>query len=84
MIDNPGNLKLELTPDQLEAISGGTYTPEQEQELLGYLRMGKASGMTKEKVLSMVPMFFASLSSKYPDVTMQEVTDYITSTWDSL
>ena len=64
MIDNPGNLKLELTPDQLEAISGGTYTPEQEQELLGYLRMGKASGMTKEKVLSMVPMFFASLSSK--------------------
>lgn len=84
MADKFGDMAFELTPDQLEGISGGSYTAEQAAQLSGYLRMAKNAGMTKEQVLAMVPGLFASLSAQYPDVTMQEVTDYINSHWDSL
>ncbi len=84
MEKNLGNLSLELTADQLESVSGGTYTPQQAALLSGYLKMAKQGGTTKEQVLSMVPVLFSSLSSQYPDVTMQEVIDYINANWDKL
>ena len=79
-----GFLKAELSPEQLGVVSGGTYTPEQAQQLQDVLKAAKSAGMSQQDVLNMVPTYFGLLSSQYPDVTLDEVTGFINNQWANL
>ena len=74
----------ELSLDQLDSVAGGVITASQKITLNSLLKQAKGSGMSVDAVLGMIPGYYNSLHAMYPDVTLEEVQDYITEMWDNL
>ena len=75
---------VEITPEQMEAVNGGVITSEQQNLLWSILKTAKNSGYTKNAVLNMVPGFYDTYHSSYPNVTISDITNFINAVWDSL
>ena len=73
-----------LSLDDLAGVAGGTHTQEEEALLRTALISAKQSGYTKEMVLSLIPLLYTIYHKDHPNVTKQEVVDYINQNWDSL
>lgn len=74
----------ELTPNQMEAASGGTMTSSEISFMKTALAAGKAAGVTKETVLAVLPQYFNYYHEAHPNVTLSEVQAWINSNWNSL
>ena len=73
---------IELSPDDLDQVSGGIITKEGADWLTKRIREGKAAGSTKENVA-----FFARYSSgKGPlaHATPNEVSQWVLEHWDRI
>ncbi len=79
-----GEQTVELSLDDLAGVAGGSYTQEEETTLRNALIAAKQSGMSKETVLGYVNLLYNSYHKDHPNVTKQEVIDYINQNWDSL
>ena len=79
-----GEVVTELKLDELGLVSGGVMTDSQMDLLRSGLTQAKQSGMTKEEVLRYVPTYYRLLHPQYPNVTLDEVIDYINQNWDLL
>jgi len=86
MLEN--NLKkaemAKLSNEQLEKVTGGVITAQQQSMLNNVLKQAKASGISKEEVLSLVPSYYNALHNQYPNVTLAELQAYINENWDKL
>lgn len=78
----PGMIELNL--DDMDKITGGVMTSGEKSTLSYYLKMAKDANLTMDQVLAFVPQFFPVYSPKYPNVTMQDVTDYIKNVYPTL
>lgn len=76
--------KYELDLDQLNGVTGGVITDSQKATLNSVLKMAKGSGMSLENVMGMIPGYFDSLHNMYPNVTLEEIQDYVTETWETI
>ena len=74
----------ELSPEQMSLVNGGTMTSAEQGMLYSALKAAKASGISMETVIGMVPGYYKALSSQHPNVTQAEVIAYINSVWASL
>ena len=52
--------------------------------LIDGLKLAKATGVSKAKVLELLPQYFDMLSSQFPGTTMKEVKDYINKNWNKI
>ncbi len=75
---------VELALDQLDSVVGGVITPAQKATLNGVLKMAKKSGKSLDDVIASILGYYNSLHAMYPDVTLEEVQDYVLETWDSI
>ena len=48
------------------------------------LKQQKNEGKTLEEILALIPDLFESLHSAYPNVTLEEIQEYVSGSWDSL
>ena len=74
----------ELNLEELETVSGGKITEEGEKLLRQGLKLAKATGVSKAKVLELLPQYFDSLKSQFPGTTLKEVKDYINKNWSKI
>lgn len=74
----------ELGFDQLEEVSGGKISAEGEKLLVNGLKLAKATGVTKAKVLELLPQYFDQLKSQFPGTTLKETKDYINKNWNKI
>lgn len=75
---------IELSDEQLDVVNGGKITPKGEKMLIDGLKLAKTTGVSKAKVLELLPQYFDMLSSQFPGTTMKEVKDYINKNWNKI
>jgi len=83
MADN-NNEFINLDPKILDAISGGVITPDEEEELKTNLAKIKSMGISQDMVWAQLPTFFEMYKSSYPNITIEEIEDFIKKNWDSV
>lgn len=76
--------KLELNSEQLGEVTGGKITAEGEKRLVSGLKLAKATGVSKAKVLELLPQYYDQLKDQFPGTTLKEVKDYINKHWSSI
>ena len=76
--------ELELSPELLEAVSGGTVDDSQEQTILNILRRTKAIGTPKESIVRYIIMACAISGGVLEGVTAEEIQSIADTYWDSL
>ena len=76
--------KLELGFEQLEEVTGGKITAEGEKRLVAGLKLAKATGVSKAKVLELLPQYYDQLKDQFPGTTLKEAKDYINKHWSSI
>ena len=74
----------ELSLDDMDKVSGGTMTSSDRATLKSFLKMAKEMNLSLDQVLSYVPQYFPLYTSKYPNVTMDEVIKYIRAVYPKL
>ena len=81
-LNNFGDYELNL--DQLNGVTGGVITDSQKTTLNYVLKQAKNAKMSLDDVMALIPGYYDTLHSSYPDVTLEEVQTYVSETWDSL
>ncbi len=76
--------KIELGSEELDAITGGKITKEGEKKLIEGLKLAKATGVSKAKVLELLPQYYDALKGQFPGTTLKEVKDYINKNWNKI
>ena len=76
--------KIELGAEQLDEVTGGKITADGEKLLVNGLKLAKATGVSKAKVLELLPQYFDQLKSQFPGTSLKEVKDYINKHWSSI
>ena len=74
----------EINMQELEIVNGGKITPEGEKKLIAGLKLAKATGVSKAKVLELLPQYFNALHDQFPTTTLKEVKDYINKHWNKI
>ena len=74
----------ELSLEDLDGVAGGVMTKMQEKMLGWAVGDAKADGKTLNEVILSLPDLFEKYSSMYPNVTLDEVEDWIRANWDNL
>jgi len=74
----------ELNLNDLGSVAGGVITKEGEKKLIDGLKLAKATGVSKAKVLELLPQYFNMLHSQFPNTTLKEVENYINKNWDKI
>ena len=75
---------IELGEDQLNDVTGGKISAEGEKLLVNGLKLAKATGVSKAKVLELLPQYFDQLKSQFPGTSLKEVKDYINKNWNKI
>ena len=83
MADN-NNGFVNLDPKILDVISGGVISPDEEDQLKSNLAMIKSMGISLDMVWAQLPTFFEMYKSSYPNITIEEVEEFIRKNWDSI
>lgn len=83
MADN-NNGFVDLDPKILDAISGGVITEDEQSQLRSSLAQIKGMGISLDTIWAQLPVFFDMYKNTYPNITYQEVEDFIKANWDSL
>ena len=76
--------KTELGFDQLDEVTGGKISAEGEKLLVNGLKLAKATGVSKAKVLELLPQYFDQLKGQFPGTSLKEVKDYINKNWNKI
>lgn len=76
--------KIELGSEELDEVTGGKITADGEKLLKNGLKLAKATGVSKAKVLELLPQYFDQLKDQFPGTTLKEVKDYINKNWNKL
>ncbi|SCW26814.1 hypothetical protein SAMN02910456_00152 [Ruminococcaceae bacterium YRB3002] len=79
-----GAAEAELDLDQLDDVSGGVITQKGEKMLRDGLKLAKVTGVSKKKVLELLPEYYNMLHSQFPNTTLKEVETWINKNWDKI
>jgi len=75
---------IELGNDQLDMVTGGKISAEGEKRLVDGLKLAKATGVSKAKVLELLPQYFDMLKDQFPGTTLKETKEYINKNWNKI
>ena len=75
---------IELGNDQLDMVTGGKISAEGEKRLVDGLKLAKATGVSKAKVLELLPQYFDMLKDQFPGTTLKETKEYINRNWNKI
>ena len=75
---------IELSDEQLDVVTGGKITAKGEKMLIDGLKLAKATGVSKAKVLELLPQYYDQLKDQFPGTTLKEAKDYINKHWSSI
>ena len=75
---------VELSLDDLNGVAGGVITKAEESQLRWGLGEAKKANLSMDDVLALVPSYYDLLHPSHPNVTQQEVIDYIRNNWSSI
>ncbi|MBE7069278.1 MAG: hypothetical protein E7386_02120 [Ruminococcaceae bacterium] len=74
----------EINLQDLENVTGGKITAEGEKKLVAGLKLAKATGVSKAKVLELLPQYYDALHGQFPETSLKEVKDYINKNWNKI
>lgn len=74
----------ELNIAQLEEVNGGKISAEGIKRLKAGLKLAKTTGISKSRVLELLPEYYDALHDQFPGTTLKEVKDYINKNWNSI
>ena len=75
---------MELTGVQLEEVTGGKISAEGLKRLRDGLKLAKTTGISKARVLELLPDYYDALHDQFPGTTLKEVKEYINKNWSSI
>ena len=71
----------ELELKDLEGVSGGAITASEESLLVWGIKLAKQNNLSVQDILDFIPQYYDTYHRLYPNVTVEDVTDYLNKHW---